>query len=1165
MRHGGPLLRSTIRPAFASQPDPLPFSTEDMIEEELDADRPKKKAKFGRKSGDWVFKQESPSPEMKPEKHEVTGIFDDVEMIENELEAEKEMEQKRTYDEGHTEPAPGTTELDMLDALQDETEVEQATEEYSKSKAIKMMGVGLRDKLQLLSASRQEEATQPSSSSQPRSTAPSQKLSPMTDLAANGFALTMVEALAKEKQSAANPLTTERAAIPESIDQHQAPQPDPVSADVIDATDALAAMGAEDLDKLDQAKAVHADEDFDQTMTTGEEHPEPGQESQSQRSQSRQSSPRHQGQEVVGGGLRHRGRSATPPRMSPRAATAMDALALIVLGSLKKSGKRFNRAGEIEDIKDEDEDMESGDNQQPDFGYDGAATSKPFVQHQKFLQLAEAVVPDMIEQDVPDNTNTEDGGRNAKEQERKSTISNVRDGDDDDRQFEQDNVQEDEKPVVHSENNMADEVREDDEDEGSSKDDTVAKNDRHDLLASHQPHVAHEEAIVSEEAEENANTENRQVYDINSSESEDEIHAQPTVEHESALKHVASDEASISEPAEEDVDMERQDVLVDDSSESEDEIHAQPTEEDESALKHVASAQTNTSQEEDVQREEKHETETAKPALRERERTKKLMTFEEATAASQPLETSGTTAAQETHISRDKITIEEEEEPENEEDDGVSRAEIPAAEQVDDMSSEVSVQQAEQTADYLLEVLADSSNAIMSEANVEQTTTPEPATRTSLRGVTLSPTLATEHWLEIPATLPHHVSLPEASLTSRETRASKAAMFKPRLPRQASNNSGNLSIINKLEDEYLSDQLLAQPQPQLEAATKPRVVTEPRAVTEPGAVTEPRVVTNEPDIDHPLPVQTPWTSRKTRSTTKPAGRKSAVPNELRGWFSPRVENGEMSAPHQEAANVDSVTQNNDLNGILRSEGDQQIEVVASIAAHGFNQVLYDSGKVQETRVEELSPVSTKAQSRNTKQARKSVSEEPHPKTSHEGLQTALSYYTPLSNLHLHLNRVSSQSEPNTVDVLAIVSSAASMPSRATSGPRDHFTTLKITTPPAHGKVHVAFPQTQVQIFRPAKDVLPVANVGDVVLLRDFVVRSAKGKCFLLSTASSAWCVWRYGKGSHVSVECLGRPVEFGNGEENHARALRKLWVLGGKEDNEVEDVEREEAVNGHMG
>lgn len=75
------------------------------------------------------------------------------------------------------------------------------------------------------------------------------------------------------------------------------------------------------------------------------------------------------------------------------------------------------------------------------------------------------------------------------------------------------------------------------------------------------------------------------------------------------------------------------------------------------------------------------------------------------------------------------------------------------------------------------------------------------------------------------------------------------------------------------------------------------------------------------------------------------------------------------------------------------------------------------------------------------------------------------------------------------------------------------------------------------------------------------MRSAKGKCFLLSTASSAWCVWRYGKGSHVSVECLGRPVEIGDGEENHAKALRKLWVLGGKE----EDVEREAAVNGSMG
>ena len=182
----------------------------------------------------------------------------------------------------------------------------------------------------------------------------------------------------------------------------------------------------------------------------------------------------------------------------------------------------------------------------------------------------------------------------------------------------------------------------------------------------------------------------------------------------------------------------------------------------------------------------------------------------------------------------------------------------------------------------------------------------------------------------------------------------------------------------------------------------------------------------------------------------------------------------------------------------------------------------------------------------------------------EGLQTGLSYYTPLSSLHLHLNRISSQSEPNTVDVLAIVSSAASKPSRATSGPRDYFTTLKITTPPADGKVYVAFPQTQVQVFRWVKYVLPVASVGDVVLLRDFVVRSARGKCFLLSTASSSWCVWRFGKASGGgSMECRGPPVEIGDGEKERARVLRKLWVLGDKE--EADDVGREEEVNGQMG
>lgn len=209
-----------------------------------------------------------------------------------------------------------------------------------------------------------------------------------------------------------------------------------------------------------------------------------------------------------------------------------------------------------------------------------------------------------------------------------------------------------------------------------------------------------------------------------------------------------------------------------------------------------------------------------------------------------------------------------------------------------------------------------------------------------------------------------------------------------------------------------------------------------------------------------------------------------------------------------------------------------------------------------------------------------------------GISTAHAYFTPLSRLEEHLNPSSQLSfGTQTIDVFAVVTESTADPAHAKSGPRDYYTILRITDSSISRASDV-----RVEVFRPWKATLPVAKVGDVVLLRAFAVKSRKRQAHLLSTDASAWCVWRYrevsvdegnskkpiwarkadqGNGS-VREEVKGPPVEFGEKEKEHARELR-LWWEGmatikaggegyddgdgdeGEDANEAQDV----GLNGH--
>ena len=104
-----------------------------------------------------------------------------------------------------------------------------------------------------------------------------------------------------------------------------------------------------------------------------------------------------------------------------------------------------------------------------------------------------------------------------------------------------------------------------------------------------------------------------------------------------------------------------------------------------------------------------------------------------------------------------------------------------------------------------------------------------------------------------------------------------------------------------------------------------------------------------------------------------------------------------------------------------------------------------------------------------------------------------------------------------MDIIAVVTSPPKHPQRAEKGPRDWNTILSVADPNSWAMRDVddsEWPrgEVQAQCFMGGKTgngFLPVADIGDVILLREFGVVSRKGKVGLLNKGrGSGWCVWR---------------------------------------------------------
>lgn len=168
-----------------------------------------------------------------------------------------------------------------------------------------------------------------------------------------------------------------------------------------------------------------------------------------------------------------------------------------------------------------------------------------------------------------------------------------------------------------------------------------------------------------------------------------------------------------------------------------------------------------------------------------------------------------------------------------------------------------------------------------------------------------------------------------------------------------------------------------------------------------------------------------------------------------------------------------------------------------------------------------------------------------------GLSTPIAYYTPLKDLPYFLNRSSQFHSAANPDILALVTRDSTSPKKADKGPKHSFTTLHVTD------LSIYPASTTVQVFRPYAAALPVAQKGDVVLLRSFVVKSLNRQPALISGEESAWCVWKYGvllwgKSRAPFAEVMAREevkgpgVERGEGEWKEVERLR-AWYLGSVE------------------
>ncbi|PWW72750.1 hypothetical protein C7212DRAFT_285780 [Tuber magnatum] len=133
-----------------------------------------------------------------------------------------------------------------------------------------------------------------------------------------------------------------------------------------------------------------------------------------------------------------------------------------------------------------------------------------------------------------------------------------------------------------------------------------------------------------------------------------------------------------------------------------------------------------------------------------------------------------------------------------------------------------------------------------------------------------------------------------------------------------------------------------------------------------------------------------------------------------------------------------------------------------------------------------------------------------------------------------------------VDIIGVVARRKPI-QRAKGGQKDFYISMRVvdsSTP--YGIVATA--------LRPYKEALPIVEVGDVVLLREFKISSVKRSLVATSTSNSAWAVWK-NLGKERAAVVSGPPVEYGPEEEKYVEGIGRWY--GSLDAGTLEDLEND--------
>lgn len=144
------------------------------------------------------------------------------------------------------------------------------------------------------------------------------------------------------------------------------------------------------------------------------------------------------------------------------------------------------------------------------------------------------------------------------------------------------------------------------------------------------------------------------------------------------------------------------------------------------------------------------------------------------------------------------------------------------------------------------------------------------------------------------------------------------------------------------------------------------------------------------------------------------------------------------------------------------------------------------------------------------------------------LRTDLSEFTALKVVRFHLNQK--------LDVLGIVTSTPAEPQRMKGGPRHYQITFNITD-----STIAPSGVTEVQVYRPYIEALPIVKEGDGILLRNFQVIAIKNRGFALRSEQNEASSWAVYKDGASEPEVRGPPVEQGKAEQSHMVAMKEWY------------------------